>query len=112
MKIYLAQWSRDPGARYRHEAKNSAEEYWQDILYPAYTIASANFEILTLNLDGTYGYGSAFLHELFSRLGHTFKVDLDTSLLELVSDEEPYLIEEIAEYMREGREQGYVDCTN
>jgi hypothetical protein len=56
---------------------------------------------LTINLDGTRGYGSSFLEEGF---GGLVRMGVPKELLKrikLISEEEPELVEEIQDYIEE-----------
>lgn len=57
-----------PGARYKTQGSFSGEEFRDKILYPKFIKALKENEILTVNLDGGYGYGSSFLEETFGGL--------------------------------------------
>ncbi len=56
---------------------------------------------LTVDLDGTEGYGSSFLEEAF---GGLIRDGIDVNIVrntKLISQEEPELIEEINEYIED-----------
>jgi len=58
-------------------------------------------ESLTIDLDGTVGYGSSFLEEAFGgliRAGYASEIVLG---IELISFEEPELIDEIKKYIND-----------
>jgi len=84
-----------PGSRSRDISHHSAEEFYEDLLEPKYIEAIANGVRLTIDLDGTAGYAGSFLDEAFGRLGHKFGFDDVKYRLELISTEQPYLIDEI-----------------
>lgn len=58
------QFSETPAGRYRSDGPTSGEVFREDLLYPA---LQTN-EIVEVNLDGTLGYGSSFLEEVFGGL--------------------------------------------
>lgn len=66
MKVHIkiADWSVCPGGRYRADGDFSGEAFRDDILVPALRAA----EYVTVNTDGTRGYGSSFLEEAFGGL--------------------------------------------
>ncbi len=59
-----ADFSRFPGGRYLGDGPQSGERFRQELLTPALNDAS----IVTVQLDGTLGYGSSFLEEAFGGL--------------------------------------------
>lgn len=59
-----------PGFRYKHLGKGSGEEFFTDHLIPAFT----NYDVVTIELDGTNGYGSSFLDEAFGSLVRDLKI--------------------------------------
>lgn len=96
-------FSRAPGPRYANEGKNSGELFRDTILYPKIVEAFNNNCKLTVDLDGAYGYGTAFLEESFGGLIRERHMTVETvkSILVILSTEEPELIQEINEYLEE-----------
>lgn len=104
MKINIHNdFSRSPGPRYIDEGKNSGELFRRDVLFPAVAKALATNSLLTVELDGTSGYGTSFLEESFGGLIRENGLTLAqlNSVFRFVSDEEPDLIDEIQEDMEE-----------
>ena len=95
-----SEYSKTPGGRYKSEGEYSGEDFREKVLIPKYKEASANNELLRINLDGGYGYGSSFLEEAFGGLVRVMD-GVDISLMLFVSDEEPQLVEDIKRYMHE-----------
>lgn len=98
--IFVKDFSEFPGPRSPSIGPNSGEEFREEILIPA--IKQNGVQELSVNLDGTYGYGSSFLEEAFGGLVRKKVIDRDQASLliaNLVSDEDPSLIEEIKSYM-------------
>ncbi|MDE6284799.1 MAG: STAS-like domain-containing protein [Bacilli bacterium] len=62
-----------PGARFKWQGSFSGEEFRDDILYPKFIEALKEKKVLTVNLDGGYGYGSSFLEESFGGLVNRLK---------------------------------------
>lgn len=84
-KIYVKNFSRNPGARYRNLGKASGEEFRDDVLVPAFT----KDKDLVVNLDGVRGYGSSFLEEVFAglvRLGKFSNEDIDQLVQRIETD--------------------------
>lgn len=93
-------FSTTPGSRYKKEGDFSGEQFFEDILDPAFIKAMAENKKILVDLDGTVGYGTSFLEEIFGGLArkYTSKKVLDT--LEIKSDEEDYLKDDIDEYIK------------
>ena len=89
-----------PGARYKYQGRFSGEEFRDEILYPKFMEAIENGEELIGNLDGGYGYGSSFLEEAFGGLARDTK-DKRVLSIKIISDEEPKLIHDITNYMKD-----------
>ena len=62
-----------PGARYKSQGSFSGEEFRDDTLYPKFIESLKENKVLTVNLDGGYGYGSSFLEESFGGLVRRLK---------------------------------------
>ncbi|WP_296061817.1 STAS-like domain-containing protein [uncultured Amphritea sp.] len=87
-----------PGPRYKKLGPSSGEEFKELLLKE---LGAANGTELTVNLDGTEGYGSSFLEESF---GGLIRDGVSPELVKgivLVSEEEPDLIDEIIEYIND-----------
>lgn len=83
-----------PGPRYKKLGTGSGEEFREWIIREL-----KHDPELTINLDGTIGYGSSFLEESF---GGLIRQDISEALvkgIKLISLEEPDLIDEINEYI-------------
>jgi hypothetical protein len=92
-----------PGPRYRNEGEHSGEEFREDVLQPKVRQAVETAEMLTIDLDGTSGFGTSFLEESFGGLIRECGLSLGqlNSVLRFKSEEEPELIEEITEYLND-----------
>lgn len=84
-----------PGARYRKDGADSGEEFFEDKLSPAFELAQKENTKLIIDLDGTWGYATSFLSEAFGLLSMKYGGDVVNKVLELVSFEDPALIEYI-----------------
>ena len=70
--IRVADFTQSPGGRFVSDGAFSGEWFRQDVLVPALLEAVAHSEVVTVEFDGTSGYGSSFLEEAFGgmvRLG-------------------------------------------
>jgi hypothetical protein len=101
--LRVADWSETPGARYRTDGPHSGEEYRDEVLKPAFVAALADHATLHVDLDGGYGYAAGFLEEVFGGLARQFDPDLVQRCLSITTTDEPYLEEEIREYIAEAR---------
>lgn len=85
-----------PGPRFKKLGPSSGEEFREWLV--AELDKNPN---LTVDLDGTEGYGSSFLEESF---GGLIRIGLDKNIilnLKIISKEEPELIDEIKNYINE-----------
>ncbi len=104
INISVAQdFSITPGPRYRDEGDFSGQEFRESIIVPAYDIARKQGEKLVINLDGTIGYGTSFLEEVFGGLARAYSTDEVLETLVIVSNEEPYLLDDITGYINDAK---------
>lgn len=94
------QFSEFPAGRYPEDGPDNGERFREELLVPML----ASTERLTVDLDGTDGYGSSFLEEAFGGLvrlrGYTPK-EL-RARLHFIAEEDDSLIDEIWGYIAEG----------
>jgi STAS-like domain of unknown function (DUF4325) len=91
-------FTRFPSGRFKRNGSTSGEAFREDFLEPPLKEA----QDISVELDGTIGYGSSFLEEAFGGLVRSLKIrpfDLKAKL-HLVS-EDPTLIEEISSYIED-----------
>ena len=96
-----------PGPRYEREGDWSGELFRKNIFFPLMNQAINEDKMLIVDLDGTAGYGTSFLEEIFGGLIREHNLDYDKILqhLEIKSDEEDYLKDDINIYLNEAKEQ-------
>lgn len=94
------QYTKNPGGRFRTEGDFSGEDFRETVLKKEYEISKRNKEELIVVLDGGYGYGSSFLEEAFGGLVRTVD-NVDISIIKIVSQEEPQLIEDVNNYLED-----------
>lgn len=85
-----------PGPRFKKLGPASGEEFREWIEKEL-----KHSPDLTINLDGTEGYGSSFLEECF---GGLIRYNNDPDLvrgIKFISEEEPELIDEVKEYIED-----------
>ena len=105
--IVVNDFSSTPGPRYEHEGNFSGEIFRNSYLEPKLKEAIDKETKLFIDLDGTAGYGTSFLEESFGGLirenGYTKQDILEH--IELKSEEEEYLIDDIKEYLKEAQNE-------
>ena len=107
VRINLAeQFSKYPGPRYIVEGDNSGELFRINFLFPAISEAVKHDQKIILNLDGTKGYGTSFIEEIFGGLIRENNIPLSEikKRIEIVAVEEDYLIEDIEQNLQEANE--------
>ncbi len=99
LKINIAKdFTRFPSGRFRKNGSTSGEAFRQDFL----ETPIRNGEQITVELDGTIGYGSSFLEEAFGGLVRSLKIQAPKikTLLTLESSDST-LVEEINGYIED-----------
>ncbi|MGL2967119.1 STAS-like domain-containing protein [Flavobacterium sp. XGLA_31] len=101
--INVKDFSITPGSRYRDEGKksHSGQEFREDYLEPLFKEIIETDEKLIVNLDGTIGYGTSWLEEVFGGLARIYGKKTVSEKIIFISDEEPYLIEDLNEYIKD-----------
>jgi hypothetical protein len=100
-------FSTSPGPRYIREGDFSGELFRNTILEKQLKECIATQTILLIDLDGTAGFGTSFLEEAFGGLIRVCNINYNDILkyLQLKSEEEPYLLEDVAAYMKEAQNE-------
>lgn len=96
-EIKVSDFTKYPGPRYISLGPNSGEAFRNEVLKPALELN----EPIQVNLDNVFGYGSSFLEEAFGGLVRdgVSPVKMKELVKNLVSNDDPYLVEEITEYV-------------
>ncbi len=84
-----------PGARYKADGEFSGEAFYEDLFKSKFQSACDENKILVLDLDGTWGYASSFISEIFTRMVKDFGKEKIKAHLEIKSEEEPLLKDKI-----------------
>ena len=98
--ISVTEFTRYPGPRFKKLGKGSGEEFREEFLWPKLQ----SDKNLKVDLDGAAGYGSSFLEEAFGGLVRVHELnedDVSYLMSHIKSDDDPTLIDEVKEYMRE-----------
>ena len=107
-KIYLSvakEFSDTAGPRSRSEGDFSGEEFLERHLSVKFKEAVDAKGILVVDLDDTEGYATSFLESAFGGLvrNYGYSTQFVLAHLEFKSDDEPFLIEEIVNYIKEAK---------
>ena len=107
IKIKIADdYTKIPGVREEIEGDFPGEEFLQKILLPKFKQAIEEKKKLFIDLDDTAGYATSFLESAFGGLAREYKqskIILDN--LEFKSEDDPFLIDDIKEYIREANDK-------
>ena len=96
------EFSSVPGPRSRDEGPFSAEQFREELLHPRFKKAEEAGETLVVDLDGGCGYATSFLEEAFGGLARELSSpEMVLKVLEIKSDEEPYLCDDVTTYIVE-----------
>jgi len=100
--VLVKDFSITPGSRELDEGKraHTGEDFRDNFLEPAFKNILETNSKLTVNLDGTIGYGTSWLEEVFGGLARRYGNDIVLSKLNFISEEEPYLIDDILDYIK------------
>lgn len=94
-------FSSTPGPRLIREGEYSGELFRRGTLEPAFAEALRDNKKIVINLDGTLAYGTSFLEEVFGGLQRIYPVLNVLEHIDIISEEEPYLIDDIKKYVEE-----------
>jgi STAS-like domain of unknown function (DUF4325) len=104
MKLSVAtEFSETPGPRAPEEGDYSGELFLGELLRPRYEEAVRAGDTLTVDLDGTEGYATSFLEAAFGGLGRLYEAKDILKVLRFKCDDEPYLVDEIRNYIMDAR---------
>lgn len=95
--VKVRDFSEFPGPRYISLGPDSGEKFREEVLIPSIK----EYGDVTVDLDGTFGYGSSFLEEAFGGLARA-GVSKEKILFlrnNLISNEDSTYITEIQEYI-------------
>ena len=97
----LRDFSRTPGPRHISEGDYSGELFLETVLAPKFREAMERKVNLCVDFDGTAGYATSFLEEAFGGLARLFGTDEVLDRLEFVTEDEPYLEDDVTTYIKE-----------
>src|SRR6266849_3385405 len=92
-----------PGARYRTDGDYSGQQFYEDLLKSKLSeIWKDPNKSLLIDFDGTFGYASSFISEVFISVVRDFHdKDALKNKLKLKSDDEPLLTQAITKIIDE-----------
>jgi len=100
-KIKIAtDFTNAPGPDKEENGKNSGEKFLNVLLEPQYVKARAQGEKLVVDLDGAFGYVTAFLREAFGGLQKRHIEDKVDEWLIIISNDQPSRYDRILEYIK------------
>ena len=95
-----------PGVREEIEGDFPGEEFLEKILLPKFKQALTEKKKLLIDLDGTAGYATSFLEAAFGGLAREHKESkIVLANLEFKSADDPFLEDDIIEYIKEANEK-------
>lgn len=96
--IFVKDFSKFPGPRYSHLGAFSGEEFRDTVLIPQLE----KDEVVSINFDGVFGYGSSFLEEAF---GGLVRKGLDIKKIESLKNNllstDPTIKKEVTQYLND-----------
>mgnify|MGYP003618857013 CR=1 FL=1 len=76
IELKVSSYTEYPGPRYIKQGENSGEKFYNDYLSKKFSQAISENKLLNVNLDGTAGYASSFIDEVFGNLLKDFEYKL------------------------------------
>jgi len=91
-------FTRYPAGRFKKNGDTSGEAFRESFLLPALRKG----EDVTVQLDGTIGYGSSFLEEAFGGIVRELNISADDVLAKLTIDsKDSSLVKEVHQYIKD-----------
>ena len=92
-----------PGPRTIEQGQFSGEQFRKELLAPEYEKAKSKNEKLIVDLDGSYGYVTAFLEESFGGLQRDFPHDNLLKIIDIKCDDQPGRKDRIIGYIKNAK---------
>jgi hypothetical protein len=108
LTLRVLDFSATPGFRHIEDGPFSGELFYRDHLQPKFQEAVDKNMVLVVVLDGAKGYGTSFLEESFGGLARQYGAATVHKHLEIISEDEPYLADDIQTYIDEGESKKMV----
>lgn len=98
MKLRISkEFSETLGGRFKSDGEHSGEEFYESLLKPYFLEVLDTDNILTIDLDGTYGYPSSFIDQSFGELSRVYGKKEVLKKLKFISNDQPGLVKLIKE---------------
>ncbi len=102
IKIKIStEFSEMPSGRTREEGEYSGEEFRDDLLIKRYEEAEKNNDILVIDFDDGYGFGTSFLEEAFGGLVRKYHKHGALERMKFIAEEDETIPDNIAKYIKE-----------
>ncbi|MBK6292833.1 MAG: STAS-like domain-containing protein [Ignavibacteria bacterium] len=101
--VKAADSSINPGLRYRWQSTYSGQEFFEDVLRQIADECKSIGDRLIVDLDGTRGYSSSFIDEIFGQLVVEFGYEWVIGNVETLTQSRPWLAEEAVAAMKDRR---------
>ena len=92
-------YTNKPGPRTKAQGEYSGQRFREELLRPQYLEAKRTGEKLVVDLDGAYGYVTAFLEEAFGGLKRDYPDDNILDFVEVIGEEQPGRVDRIKSYI-------------
>lgn len=89
-----------PGGRTPEEGEFSGAEFRDEILRPLYNECLNRKEILQIDFDGCYGFGTSFLEEAFGGLVRKYKYKNVLDNIKLISNDDETILINVPKYIK------------
>lgn len=99
--VIAADFSEFPGARNYGDGEKTGEEFYDLVLKTAFKSALDDNKKLFVDIDGTNGYATSFLDQAFGELAKEYGVEVVLANIEIKSEDEPDLLEDIMGYIKD-----------
>jgi hypothetical protein len=96
-----SEFSRTPGGRVRSDGPHSGQEFREKFLEPAFLRARSFGDVVVVDLNGTYGYSTGFLDEVFGAMVRKYGWMEVWSHLRYFDTEDPFTENEIKDHMEQ-----------
>jgi hypothetical protein len=98
-------FSDTPGGRLIREGAYSGEEFRDTLLISKYLEAEKQNDILEINFDGCYGFGTSFLEEAFGGMVRKHHKHGTLQRMRFISTEDETIPDNIKKYVKEAEEK-------
>lgn len=102
IKIKIStEFSATPSGRTREEGEFSGEEFRDNLLIKKYKEAEEKNEILEIDFDDGYGFGTSFLEEAFGGMVRKYHIHGALERMRFISEEDETIPEYVEKYIKD-----------